>query len=74
MMENQRENEPRMRRQIADADMIYGTQELKLPKEFIEENKATPEGPLIERPILIIFLLALAFVGIIAALVFYNQK
>jgi hypothetical protein len=65
MKENTETKTP-SRRQIADADIIYGTQELKLPKEFIEENKETREGPLIERPILIIFLMALVFVLIIA--------
>ncbi len=73
-MDKKTEKEMEVRRQIAGADMIYGTQELKLPKEFIAENKETREGPLIEKSILIIFLLALAFVGAIALLVLYSQK
>ena len=73
-MDKKTEKEMEARRQITGADMIYGTQELKLPKEFISENKETREGPLIEMPILLIFLLALVFVGIIGLLVLYSQK
>lgn len=73
-MEKRREKELEARRQTEGADLIYGTQELKLPKEFIAENQEIREGPLIEMPILFIFLLALVFVGIIAFLVLYSQK
>jgi hypothetical protein len=61
-------NEP-TRRNIAGSDRILDTQALRLPKEFIEENKATRQGPLVEKPILIVFLLALAFLALIAFLV-----
>ena len=66
MTEKRREKELEARRQIAQSDMIYDTQALKLPKEFIEENKEKRAGPLVERPILIIFLLALAVLAVVA--------
>ena len=66
MTDKRREKELEARRQIAQSDMIYDTQALKLPKEFIEENKETRAGPLVERPILIIFLLALAVLAVVA--------
>ena len=66
------EKEPEGRRQSSGADMIYGTQELNLPQEFIAENQEVREGPLLERPIVFVFLLLLGFIGFIAYLV--SQK
>ena len=58
------------RRRVAQADVRFDTQALRLPEKFIEEeNKAENSGPLVEPAILVIFLIALAFVGVVAFLI-----
>lgn len=64
-----KESETAARYQISQADIRIDTQSLNLPKEFIAENRAEEDGPLIEFPILVIFLIALAFVGLVAWLI-----
>ena len=57
------------RRRVAQADVRFDTQALRLPEKFIEENKAENSGPLVEPAILVIFLIALGFVGVVAFLI-----
>lgn len=63
------DNKEASRRQVAQADLRFDTQALHLPEKFIEENRADNNGPLIEPAILVIFLIALAFVGVVAFLI-----
>ena len=68
MTPEEQEKETR-RRRVAQADLRFDTQALRLPEKFIEENKAENSGPLVEPAILVIFLIALGFVGVVAFLI-----
>ena len=56
MTPEEQEKETR-RRRVAQADLRFDTQALRLPEKFIEENKAENSGPLVEPAILVIFLI-----------------